>query len=174
MDPEVAPGTEPTPSVAELAARLAALTARVTELEDELAVRRLIASYGPTVDSGDAGAAGALWTQDAVYDMDVGVLNGSAGISKMVLGTTHQEIIGGGSAHNIGPALVEVEGGRATAVTYSQIFRGDGDGGFYVWRIAANRWDLVRNEAGWRIAGRLTRLLDGREEAREILGGAVR
>ncbi|MFD4985213.1 nuclear transport factor 2 family protein [Streptomyces sp. NPDC058374] len=174
MEPEVAADTESARSVAELAVQLAALTARVTELEDELAVRRLIASYGPSVDSGDAEAAGALWTQDAVYDMDIGVLNGSAGISEMVLGATHQEIIGGGSAHNIGPALIEIEGGRATAITYSQIFRGDGNGGFYIWRIAANRWDLVRRETGWRIANRCTRLLDGRKEAREILGRVVR
>jgi hypothetical protein len=160
-------------TIDELAARLARLDARVAELEDELAVRRLIASYGPAVDSGDSTAAGALWTKDSVYDMDVGVLDGSAGVSEMVVGDHHQEIIGGGSAHNIGPALVRVSGDRAAALTYSQLFRADGKGGFYIWRVAANRWDLVRTDGEWQIAGRFTRLLDGREDAREILRASV-
>jgi len=160
-------------TIDELAARFARLETRVAELEDELAVRRLIASYGPAVDSGDSVAAGALWTKDSVYDMDVGVLDGSAGVSGMVLGDTHQEIISGGSAHNIGPALVQVSGDRAAALTYSQVFRADGQGGFSIWRVAANRWDLVRTDGGWQIAGRFTRLLDGRADAREILRESV-
>jgi len=144
------------------------LTERVRALEDELAVRRVIAAYGPAVDSGDAAAAAALWTKDAVYDMDVGTLHGAEGIAEMVVGEGHQEIILGGSAHNIGPASVEVTGDTAAATTYSQLFRGDGSGGFYTWRVAANRWDLDRTSDGWRIRRRFTRLLDGRADAREI------
>jgi len=144
------------------------LTERVRALEDELAVRRVIAAYGPAVDSGDAAAAAALWTKDAVYDMDVGTLHGAEGIAEMVVGEGHQEIILGGSAHNIGPASVEVTGDTAAAITYSQLFRGDGSGGFYTWRVAANRWDLDRTSDGWRIRRRFTRLLDGRADAREI------
>ena len=156
-------------SADDLLDQFAQLRERVGLLEDELAVRRVLASYGPAVDSGDSARTGALWTEDAVYDMDVGVLDGRAEISDMVEGGVHQEIIGGGSAHAIGPALVELDGDRATAITYSQLFRGDGKGGFWIWRVAANRWELTRSAAGWLVVRRTTRLLDGRADARELL-----
>jgi ketosteroid isomerase-like protein len=159
--------------VDDVTALVAELAERVRALEDELAIRRVIAAYGPAVDGGDAAAAAALWTKDAVYDMDVGTLDGAEGIAEMVVGAGHQEIILGGSAHNIGPALVEITGDTAAAITYSQLFRGDGDGGFFIWRVAANRWDLDRTPDGWRIRRRFTRLLDGRADAREILRRSV-
>lgn len=158
----------------DLAGRLAELSARIELLEDELAIRRVLAAYGPAVDSGDSAATGELWTEGAVYDMDVGVLDGRGEIVAMVDGEGHQEIIGGGSAHAIGPALVDLDGDRATAITYSQLFRGDGKGGFWIWRVAANRWELARTHdaaspEGWQVVRRTTRLLDGRPDARELL-----
>ena len=62
-------------------ARLDALEARLTSTEnglataraelaraaDELAVLRLLASYSPRVDSGDADGVAELWTDDGVY-----------------------------------------------------------------------------------------------------------
>jgi hypothetical protein len=36
--------------------------------------------------------------------------------------------------------------------------------------VVANRWDLVRTPAGWKIKRRTLRLIDGSEPAREILG----
>jgi hypothetical protein len=38
-----------------------------------------------------------------------------------------------------------------------------------VWRVAANRWELLRTPAGWRVTARTNRLLDGTEEARDLL-----
>ena len=40
-------------------------------------------------------------------------------------------------------------------------------------RVAANRWEFVRTEEGWRIKRRTVRSLDGTLPAREILGGAL-
>lgn len=162
-------GTAAETTVDGLARELAALRERVAGLEDELAARRVLAAYGPAVDSGDSVATGALWTEDAVYDMDVGVLDGRAEIVAMVDGTEHREIIEGGSAHAVGPAIVDVDGDTAVAITYSQMFRADGAGGFYTWRVAANRWELVRTGDGWQVRRRTTRLLDGRPDARELL-----
>ncbi len=42
-------------------ARLAALEQRLRRVEDELAIGRLMASYGPLVDAGDADAVAGLW-----------------------------------------------------------------------------------------------------------------
>src|SRR6185369_14044483 len=51
---------------------VADLARRVTRLEDELAIHRLIASYGLAVDAGDADGSAATFTEDGVYDVDVG------------------------------------------------------------------------------------------------------
>lgn len=42
---------------------------RLTALEDERDIARLLASYGPLVDAGDADGAAALWATDGVYDV---------------------------------------------------------------------------------------------------------
>jgi hypothetical protein len=44
--------------------RIAALERRLQRLEDERDITRLIASYGPLVDAGDAGGAAAPLTDD--------------------------------------------------------------------------------------------------------------
>lgn len=46
------------------------LLTRLRRLEDERDIARLITSYGPAVDAGDADAAAALWATDGVYDVD--------------------------------------------------------------------------------------------------------
>src|SRR5262249_15617696 len=51
---------------------VAALARRVRALEDELAIHKVIARYGPAVDAGDGAGAAAVFTDDGVYDVDVG------------------------------------------------------------------------------------------------------
>ncbi|MGZ6778955.1 MAG: nuclear transport factor 2 family protein [Mycobacterium sp.] len=46
---------------------LAELEKRLQRVEDERAVERLIASYGPLVDAGDAAATAELWAVDGSY-----------------------------------------------------------------------------------------------------------
>ena len=45
--------------------------------------------------------------------------------------------------------------------------------GFRVFRMTANRWELVRTPRGWKFKHRSTRQLDGSEPARKILQGAL-
>ncbi len=45
--------------------RLAALEQRLRRAEDELAIARLMASYGPLADAGDADAVAGLWAETA-------------------------------------------------------------------------------------------------------------
>ena len=45
--------------------------------------------------------------------------------------------------------------------------------GFRIHRVAANRWELVRTAAGWKIKRRTVRTIDGSEPPREILRGAL-
>ena len=69
----------------------------------------------------------------------------------MVEGDFHQKLIAGGAAHVVGVPHIVVSGHRAVATCYSRVFR-HVDGGFEVWRVAVNRWELVRTPDGWRTA----------------------
>ncbi len=152
---------------------VAALAARVEELEAKLAIAQLMASYGPAVDSGSADVAGALWTEDGVYDAGVGVFRNPGGIAAMVATDPHQSYIHGGCAHIVGPPHITVDGDRAVATCYSQLlFRDNETDAYRIWRVTANRWEWVRGADGWRVVSRVNRPLDGGAEARALLGRA--
>jgi uncharacterized protein (TIGR02246 family) len=142
--------------------RLDALTRRVQALEDELAIHRLIVRYGLAVDAGDAEAAAATFADDGIYDVDVGVMRGRTEVAAMVRGERHQAMVGR-CAHQIGPAVVTVDGDRAAAVGYSRVYLAV-DGAMEIYRVSTNRWRFERREGGWAVVERMTRLL-GHTEA---------
>ncbi|MET0137385.1 MAG: nuclear transport factor 2 family protein, partial [Sphingobium sp.] len=74
----------------------------------------------------------------------------------------------GGAAHMLGPPRIAIEGDAAVAVCYSCVTRWTGKA-FELYRVAANRWTLRREDGDWRIVDRRNRLLDGAPEARELL-----
>ncbi len=145
---------------------VAELSRRVQALEDELAIHRLIVRYGLAVDIGDADGAAAVFTEDGVYDVDVGVMRGREAVRTMVRGERHQSMVGN-CAHQIGPAVVEVDGDRAVATGYSRVYLHT-RAGTHIYRVSFNRWELVKRDGAWLIARRTTRLL-GHEEARALL-----
>jgi uncharacterized protein (TIGR02246 family) len=157
--------------MAQVEQELLRLSETIRVLEDEREIIRLISSYGPAVDSGQSEAAAAIWTEDGVYDTDSVVWRGRAEIAAMVEGSQHQQLIAEGAAHVVGVPHVRVTGPRAVATCYSRVFR-HVDGGFEVWRVAVNRWELVRTPEGWRAAYRTNRLINGSAAARELLGRA--
>lgn len=142
--------------------------ARLRKLEDEAAIARLIASYGPLVDAGSAEAVAALWETDGVYDVDELVMNGRDEIVAMVQSPNHQGWIAGGCAHFVGPPVVTVTGDDAVAVCHSLMIVNQ-DGQFIVRRATANHWQLRRGEDGWQVAVRTNRVLDGRPESPALL-----
>lgn len=148
------------------------LEARVERLERELALYRLIATYGPAVDSGSAPAAAALWAADGVYDFGDGVLEGARAVEAMIDGRAHQSLIHEGVAHMLGLPLVDIDGDHAVVTCYSQVCRRIEDG-FRVWRVSANRWELDWDGTRWRTAERRAYVLDGSERARALLGQGV-
>lgn len=160
-----------------VAERLERLAARVSRLEDELAIHRLIVRYGFAVDCGDADATAELFTEDTLYDVDATmIMRGRQGIRDMVLGPNHQALLPN-CAHTIGPAVVEVDGDRAGATAYSRVYRHRSDdpiapGAFHLWRLSFNRFELERRDGRWQIARRTTRLL-GNAEAQPILERAL-
>jgi hypothetical protein len=159
-----------------MAVNLDDLAARIERVEAELAIRRVVLSYGPAADAGLAERAGTLWTDDGEYDWDTErpALSGPAAVEAMLLGRSHQALIGEGVAHFAGPPLIEVDGDRATALSYSFVLRRDDDQRVYVWRLGAARWEFVRIEGDWRIHRRTHRQLDETGAGRELFGDALR
>ncbi|MCC5578023.1 nuclear transport factor 2 family protein [Microtetraspora sp. AC03309] len=150
--------------------RLARLEQRLGAIEDELAITRLILSYGPLVDSGSADAVAGLWEADGVYDVDELLMNGRDEITAMVLSKAHQRWISGGCAHFVGAPHVTVNGDDAVAVGYTlMIVRDAASGAFTLRRATANHWRLRRGADGWRVTTRTNRVLDGRPESPELL-----
>jgi hypothetical protein len=157
----------------DLEATVRALEQRVGELEDRLAIYQLLFTYGPAADSGSAEAAANIFTADGVYDVgDIARMTGHAELQKMYEGPGHQSIIKQGASHLTASPYVTINGDTAVATCYSFVFAHDA-GGYKVWRVSSNRWELVRKEDGWRVARRTNRLLDGSEEARELLRRGV-
>lgn len=153
--------------------RLAALEERLRRVEDELAISRLIASYGPLVDAGDAEAVAALWIEDGQYEVAGWHMRSRADVAAMVQSPAHQGLIGGGSAHFLGPVCVDVDGDHAVAVCESILVRHNDGGGYRVWRAGANHLTLRRTAAGWQIVKRTTHALDGSQQARDLLAAGA-
>ncbi|HEX5568900.1 MAG TPA: nuclear transport factor 2 family protein [Streptomyces sp.] len=153
--------------------RLTALEARLRQLEDERDIARLMASYGPLVDSGAADEVAALWEPDGVYDIDEIHLAGRDRIRDMVRSTAHQGWISAGCAHVVGPPHVTVDGDEAVAVCHSLMVVHE-EGRYVVRRATANHWHLRRTDDGWRVATRTNRILDGRPESPRLLNRGAR
>jgi hypothetical protein len=141
---------------------------RLQRLEDERAIARLIASYGPLVDSGSADDAAELWALDGSYDVEGWTMGSRADVRAMVSSSSHQKLVAGGCCHFLGPAVVTVTGDTAVAVCESLVLIRDGEG-YRVWRAAANHFALERIDGGWQIAKRKSRVLDGNPEAHSLL-----
>lgn len=158
-------------------ARIAAAEAGLARAADELAVMRILASYSPRVDSGDAEGVAALWTEDGVYDVDTGRLDGRAGIEEMVRGEAHQGLIAHGCGHVPSLPVVLLDGDRAVATGYTQLVaRSSRPGRYTVLRVTASRWELERRgpvdapDRGWRVVLRTARAVTDDGEGRALLG----
>ena len=94
-------------------------------------------------------------------------------VAEMVRSPAHQGLIGRGAAHFLGPVCVDIDGDDAIAVCESIVIRRNDGGGYRVWRVGANHVTLRRTAAGWRIAKRTSRALDGSIEARGLLAAGA-
>lgn len=159
-----------------LTRRLDALETRMGAAEDELAILRILASYSPRVDSGDAEGVAALWTEDGVYDVDTGRLDGHADLVDMVEGDAHQGLIAHGCGHVPSLPVVLLDGDRAVATGYTQlVVRSSRPGRYTVLRVTASRWELERRgpvdapDRGWRVVLRTARAVTDDGEGRRLL-----
>lgn len=169
--------------------RLDQVLDRLQRLEDEREIARLIASYGPAVDSADADSAAGLWTVDGAYDVEGWQMTASSDVHTMVSSSSHRELVAAGCCHFLGPVVTSVAGDRAVAVCESLVLlrRSEPlpDTGFshqawkssqqeyMVWRASANHFELIRTDNGWRITRRTSRMLDGTPDAHALLRSGI-
>lgn len=166
--------------------RLARLERELGEVKDRLAIYQLTAAYGPVVDSGDSKAAADFWIENGVYDWGRGMTEASESrargwkdLVRIFDGQEHRRIISAGAAHWSGLPVVAIEGDTASSLCYSCLFMRTPDG-YESKRVSVCLFQWVRDSGGWRIASRRNRLLDGSDdasnllyEARELIRGAV-
>lgn len=144
------------------------LEARIAQLEDYIAIQRVIAAYGPAVDTLDAGAVAALWSADGSYDWGDGPLTGADDVGALVDGAQHRAWVMNGAAHIPGLPLVQVTEDTAEAVSYSQVCLHEA-GAWRIARCSANHWQLKREAGGWKVVSRENRPLNGDPAARDLL-----
>jgi hypothetical protein len=163
------------------------LADRIRAIEDRLEIYNLIAGHPPSADTGGAAYAEAVYTEDGVFDRGPG-LAGAAGnkaLGALLKSDAHQAAIAGGLAHFTGLPHITLDGDTAVVISYLQILTPKKSGepvevpnhgasrGYHIHRVVTNRWELVRTAAGWKIKRRTIRLVDGSDDSREILRGAL-
>ncbi|OBI44402.1 nuclear transport factor 2 family protein [Mycobacterium sp. E796] len=149
------------------------LAARLRQLEDEREISRLIASYGPAVDAGDAAAAARLWATHGTYDVEGWQMDSQDDVHAMVTSASHQNLVANGCCHFIGPSVVTVTEDSAVAVAESLVLVRDG-ASYRVWRSTANHFELQRTVGSWRITKRTSRVLNGDPGARALLTAGLK
>lgn len=153
--------------------RLDEIERRLSQLEDERDIARLVASYGPLVDAGDADRVAALWTSDGVYDVGDWLMTGREEIAAMVRSDAHQGLIAKGCCHFFGPPVVTVNGNEAAAVCESTLLVARETGGYAILRAGVHVLRLRRDQTGWKITSRTARQLDGSTAVREMITAAL-
>lgn len=163
------------------------LEERLRRVEDHLEILNLIASHPPAADTGADYATRKFYVEDGVIDLGGGkAATGNEAIAAGQASPGHKAAIAGGLAHFAGLPRVEIDGDTATVTSYLQILTPHPTAephevpnhgvskGYRIHRVGANRWELVRTPAGWKIKRRTLRSLDGSEPARELLRQALR
>jgi hypothetical protein len=164
----------------------ATLEQRLRAIEDRLEIYNLIASHPPSADTGADYFVRAVYEPDGVLDLGGNkTAAGNEAVAAIVKTPAHQAAINGGLAHFAGLPRIEIDGDTAVVTSYLQILTPDasaepvevpGHGaskGFRIHRVGANRWELVRTLAGWKIKRRTLRPLDGSDAALQILRRAL-
>ncbi|MGY4708567.1 nuclear transport factor 2 family protein [Mycolicibacterium sp. CBM1] len=150
------------------------LERRLKVIEDERDIARLIGSYGPLVDSGDAEAVAALWAVDGNYDTGDWTMTSRADVAAMVHSPEHQGLIERGCCHFFGPPVVTVDGDEAVAVCQSALLvRRRDSPGYQVARAGVHLIRLRRADTGWQITSRTARQIDGSGSAASLVAAAI-
>jgi hypothetical protein len=161
---------------------LAGIDRRLRAAEDRLAIIQLMMSHPLAIDGRALSYWRGVFTADTTMDRGApdpeahsGPRHGSYGLREILEEAGSPELDRlreGGLVHSTSVPCIELAGDEAVATNYTQLITRE-DGAYRVRRVVANRWELVRQDGGWKIRRRLLRLIDGNAEAREILSKGV-
>jgi SnoaL-like domain len=163
------------------------LERRIRVIEDRLEIYNLIAGHPASADTGADYYAKAVYAENGVFDRGANLsgASGNKAIAATLKSAGHQAAIAGGIAHFTGLPHIALDGDRAVVTSYLQILTPNRSGeavevpnhgasrGYHIHRVVVNRWELVREAAGWKIERRTLRLVDGSQPSRDILRGAL-
>lgn len=135
----------------------AALEQRVQEVEDQLAIQRVITDYSARLDARDYDGYVGLFTEDGVWQNGDTRREGRAEIRAMLtslFGEPDPDFENLSSFHQIGNFEIDVDGDTAHAKSRF-VFVMRGEGGAPTPELSGQYEDrLVRTEDGWKIAHR--------------------
>ncbi|WP_345498546.1 nuclear transport factor 2 family protein [Nocardia callitridis] len=166
-----------------MTATFASMLERIQAIEDRLAIQSLIATHPLSADTGAPPLLERIYAEDAVFDRGPG-LSGATdrnAIIDMMWCEPHRQAIAGGLAHFGSPPLIELDGDKASAVSYSMLVTPDRDGeerelpnhgmstGYRIHRVLVNRWTLSRIADDWKIIARKIAPADGAGPALDLL-----
>ena len=147
-----------------LEARLAAMEARIQELEDERAIRDLLARYGFTADSCKDEAFVELYTEDGAMKLSgraassgekVAIWQGKDQVRRFITNPEghHRPQLYGKSMHMQDNIVTHLQGESAVANSYQFAVAVDGNG---VKMLSAgnNQWQLRKVDGKWLIRER--------------------
>ena len=140
--------------------RIAQLEARLTQVEDQLALYQSVSAYGPAVDSLQSKMAAELWTEDGVYDIGDPQFDaeGREAIQALFDADYHRELVASGCAHMMTLPHIKIVGNRALGLGYHRLFTADKEG-YQLLRLSVSRWEWTRTAEGWKTTRRVHRLL---------------
>jgi hypothetical protein len=153
-------------SETDLLARIAKLEARIEELEDERAIRELLARYGYNADCCRDEAYVDLYTEDGAIEVAAGA-NHFRHIGKDQIRGFIKDPNGHSAPGFYGKAMhvqgnnvvVHVHGDEATVNSYSIVLHGDGSMTPKLLTAGNNQWELRKVDGRWLIVERRRRNL---------------
>jgi hypothetical protein len=153
------------------ASSIAAISARLTHLEDRLDILNLLAALPHSSDVGDQDFQNRAYHDDCVMDRDnaTDLVVGKTAVVGIIGSEPHRQAMQAGMVHFAGLPHIRIEGARATATGYLQIVvpvaAGQGaelsgygpSDGLAIWRLTANQWELEKDSGCWKVTRRIIR-----------------
>jgi SnoaL-like domain len=170
---------------------IAAISARLTSLEDRLDILDLLAALPHSSDVGDQDFQSRIYHADCVMDRDNAhdLVVGRTAIVDIIGSDQHAQAIQSGMVHFAGLPHIHIQGegdgARAVATGYLQIVvpitAGQGtelsgygpSDGFAIWRVTANRWELGKDGGRWKVTRRIIRGVPS-DEFHEIIAAGLK
>ncbi|PZF85041.1 hypothetical protein C1I99_29955 [Micromonospora deserti] len=122
---------------------------------DRVEIMELLGRHQIYIDLKDADGYAGLYAEDGSYESPFGGSTGRAAIKELFLGLQASGFTAG-KRHMSGPAMIDIDGERATALSYYWVAETEGDPGVYA--TGSYRDELIKADGRWLISRRVQTL----------------